>query len=84
MNINDNFEKILKKNLTDELKWVEEEIDLIFGNKDQNLSEQEKKSAKKILENLTDTVLDSDNDDIIFLFSDIFEKIKKKHPHIFN
>lgn len=84
MNINDNFEKILKKNLTDELKWVEEEIDLIFGNKDQNLSEQEKKSAKKILENLTDTVLDSDNDDIFFLFSDIFEKIKKKHPHIFS
>ena len=83
MNISENFEKMLKDFLVCELKWVEEEIDILFQDKMQEVSEKDKITANLILDNLMKDFLEWNNNELMEILTRTMENIKKKYPNLY-
>ncbi len=83
MNISENFEEIIRNFLQDELRWLEEEIDILYSSNTQKNSDQDRISANLILDIVMNHFLEWDNNELMERFMGTCENIKKKYPHLF-
>ncbi len=83
MNIIANYDKIIEENKKEHLAWIVEEFDLLFKGKNGKCSEQDKKTAEKIIDNIMTDINLLKNNDLFVVLSKTLQCIEQKFPEFF-
>ncbi|MBD3193972.1 MAG: hypothetical protein GF317_02885 [Candidatus Lokiarchaeota archaeon] len=76
-------EQALRYCFLNELKWFEEELDLLFNGKTHNYSENDLKIANEILDRMTETINNYGNENLLYLLTKFLCNIENKYPILF-
>ena len=83
MFLNYNSENLQKEEFQQHLYWFETEFDEIFQNKSEKLSEFEKKIANSLLNKLSESINQCQDEKLLYDLVSTLNNIEKKHPQLF-
>lgn len=85
MNLSGDYEKILEDTLKNELEWLEEELHLIFRQKQLKhcYSKDDISIGNQILDNVIDKIKSNNNKQLLNLLAITLNKIEKDYPEFF-
>ncbi|MBY9016195.1 MAG: hypothetical protein KGD68_10925 [Candidatus Lokiarchaeota archaeon] len=83
MFLNYNSENLQKEEFQHHLLWFETEFDEIFQNKSENLSEFEKDLANSLLNKLSESINQCQDEKLLYDLVITLNNIEKKHPKLF-
>lgn len=78
-----NYEHILEENLRNELLWLEEEFDILFKSKKDDLTQEDIKLGNQILNNVIDNLNLINNEDLLTSLALSLERIENSYPDFF-
>jgi cell division FtsZ-interacting protein ZapD len=78
-----NYEHILEENLRNELLWLEEEFDILFKSKKEDLTQEDIKLGNQILNNVIDNLNLINNEDLLTSLALSLERIENSYPDFF-
>ena len=81
--LNFNTESLQKEEFHQHLSWFETEFDEIFVNKSKNLTDFEKKLANSLLNKLSESINQCQDEKLLFDLVSTLNNIEKKHPELF-
>lgn len=74
---------VIKHEFTHQLKWFEEEFDLILGSKTHNITKIDAELAFAILDRLSETINEYRDKGLLFELITTLNNIEKKYPEYF-
>ena len=83
MFLNYNSEDIQKEEFQQHLYWFETEFDEIFQNKSEKLTEFEKTLANSLLNKLSESINQCQDEKLLYDLVSTLNNIEKKHPQLF-
>ena len=83
MFLNYNSENLQKEEFQQHLLWYEAEFDEIFQNKSENLSKFEKNIANSLLNKLSESINQCQDETLLYDLVSTLNNIEKKHPELF-
>jgi len=83
MFLNYNSENLQKEEFQQHLYWFETEFDEIFQNKSETLTEFEKKLANSLLNKLSESINQCQDEKLLYDLVSTLNNIEKKHPELF-
>jgi hypothetical protein len=83
MFLNYNSEGLQKEEFQQHLYWFETEFDEIFQNTSANLSEFEKNLANSLLNKLSESINQCQDEKLLYDLVSTLNNIEKKHPDLF-
>jgi len=83
MFLNYNSENLQKEEFQQHLYWFETEFDEIFQNKSEKLTEFEKKLANSLLNKLSESINQCQDEKLLYDLVSTLNNIEKKHPELF-
>jgi arsenate reductase-like glutaredoxin family protein len=83
MYLNYDSEKVQKEEFKEHLKWFEEEFDEIFQNKGHNYSKDDKNLANLLLNRLSESINDCNDEHLLYDLVSTLNNIERKHPDLF-
>ena len=83
MLLNYNSEDLQKEEFQQHLYWFETEFDEIFQNKSENLTEFEKNLANSLLNKLSESINQCQDETLLYNLVSTLNNIEKKHPELF-
>ena len=83
MFLNYNSENLQKKEFQQHLYWFETEFDEIFQNKSETLTEFERKLANSLLNKLSESINQCQDEKLLYDLVSTLNNIEKKHPQLF-
>jgi cell division FtsZ-interacting protein ZapD len=78
-----NYEHILEENLRNELLWLEEEFDILFKSKKDELTQEDIQLGNQILNNVIDNLNLINNEDLLTSLALSLERIENSYPDFF-
>ncbi len=81
--LNYNSEGLQKEEFQQHLYWFETEFDEIFQNTSANLSEFEKNLANSLLNKLSESINQCQDEKLLYDLVSTLNNIEKKHPDLF-
>ena len=83
MFLNYNSENLQKEEFQQHLYWFETEFDEIFQNTSANLTEFEKNLANSLLNKLSESINQCQDEKLLYDLVSTLNNIEKKHPELF-
>ena len=83
MFLNYNSDSLQKEEFQQHLYWFETEFDEIFQNTSTNLSEFEKNIANSLLNKLSESINQCQDEKLLYDLVSTLNNIEKKHPELF-
>jgi len=83
MFLNYNSENLQKEEFQQHLYWFETEFDEIFQNKSEELTEFERKLANSLLNKLSESINQCQDEKLLYDLVSTLNNIEKKHPELF-
>ncbi len=83
MFLNYNSENLQKEEFQQHLYWFETEFDEIFQNKSESLTEFEKNLANSLLNKLSESINQCQDEKLLYNLVTTLNNIEKKHPELF-
>jgi len=83
MFLNYNSENLQKEEFQQHLYWFETEFDEIFQNKSEKLTEFEKTLANSLLNKLSESINQCQDEKLLYDLVSTLNNIEKKHPELF-
>ncbi|NVM43805.1 MAG: hypothetical protein HWN79_02720 [Candidatus Lokiarchaeota archaeon] len=83
MFLNYNSENLQKEEFQEQLRWFEAEFDEIFQNRPENPSEYEKNLANSLLNKLSESINQCQDEKLLYDLVSTLNNIEKKHPALF-
>jgi len=83
MFLNYNSENLQKEEFQQHLYWFETEFDEIFQNKSESLTEFEKNLANSLLNKLSESINQCQDEKLLYDLVTTLNNIEKKHPELF-
>jgi len=83
MFLNYNSEDLQKEEFQQHLYWFETEFDEIFQNKSEKLTEFEKTLANSLLNKLSESINQCQDEKLLYDLVSTLNNIEKKHPQLF-
>jgi len=83
MFLNYNSENMQKEEFQQHLYWFETEFDEIFQNKSESLTEFEKNLANSLLNKLSESINQCQDEKLLYDLVTTLNNIEKKHPELF-
>ncbi len=83
MFLNYNSENLQKEEFQQHLYWFETEFDEIFQNKSEELTEFERKLANSLLNKLSESINQCQDEKLLYDLVSTLNNIEKKHPQLF-
>lgn len=81
--LNYNSENLQKEEFQQHLYWFETEFDEIFQNKSTKLTEFEKNIANSLLNKLSESINQCQDETLLYDLVSTLNNIEKKHPELF-
>ncbi|TXT61110.1 MAG: hypothetical protein BAJALOKI2v1_50078 [Promethearchaeota archaeon] len=81
--ISADYERVLEENLKNELIWLEEEFDLLFKSKKDELTDEDIKLGNQILNNIIDNLNLINDEDLLTSLALSLERIENSYPEFF-
>ena len=81
--LNYNSESVQKEEFKQHLSWFETEFDEMFVNKSNPLTDFEKKLANSLLNKLSESINQCQDEKLLFDLVSTLNNIEKKHPELF-
>jgi hypothetical protein len=78
-----NYEHILEENLRNELLWLEEEFDILFKARKDDLTPGDIQLGNQILNNVIDNLNLINNEDLLTSLALSLERIENSYPDFF-
>ena len=83
MYLNYDSDRIQKEEFKEQLKWFEQEFDEIFQNKRSQYTKEDKKLANLLLNRLSETINECNDENLLYDLVSTLNSIEKKHPNLF-
>jgi len=85
MNLNADYEKVLKDNVREDLEWLEQEFTLLFKQKQlkQCYSKEDISIGNQILDNIIDNIKTNNNEEVLNLLAITLNSLEKTYPIFF-
>jgi hypothetical protein len=83
MFLNYNSENLQKEEFQQHLYWFETEFDEIFQSKSEKLTEFERKLANSLLNKLSESINQCQDEKLLYDLVSTLNNIEKKHPQLF-
>ena len=83
MFLNYNSDNLQKEEFQQHLYWFETEFDEIFQNKSEKLTEFEKTLANSLLNKLSESINQCQDEKLLYDLVSTLNNIEKKHPELF-
>jgi len=83
MFLNYNSENLQKEEFQEQLRWFEAEFDEIFQNRPENPSEYDKNLANSLLNKLSESINQCQDEKLLYDLVSTLNNIEKKHPTLF-
>ena len=83
MYLNYDSDRIQKEEFKEHLKWFEQEFDEIFQNKRSQYTKEDKKLANLLLNRLSETINECNDENLLYDLVSTLNSIEKKHPNLF-
>ena len=83
MFLNYNSENLQKEEFQEQLRWFEAEFDEIFHNRSENPTEYEKNLANSLLNKLSESINQCQDEKLLYDLVSTLNNIEKKHPELF-
>ena len=83
MFLNYNSENLQKEEFQEQLRWFEAEFDEIFQNRPENPSEYDKNLANSLLNKLSESINQCQDEKLLYDLVSTLNNIEKKHPALF-
>ena len=83
MFLNYNSENLQKEEFQEQLRWFEAEFDEIFQNSSKKPTEYEKNLANSLLNKLSESINQCQDEKLLYDLVSTLNSIEKKHPTLF-
>ena len=83
MYLNYDSDRLQKEEFKEQLKWFEQEFDEIFQNKRKQYTKEDKKLANLLLNRLSETINECNDENLLYDLVSTLNSIEKKHPNLF-
>ena len=83
MYLNYDSDRLQKEEFKEQLKWFEQEFDEIFQNKRNQYTKEDKKLANLLLNRLSESINECNDENLLYDLVSTLNSIEKKHPNLF-
>ena len=83
MYLNYDSDRLQKEEFIEQLKWFEQEFDEIFQNKRSQYTNEDKKLANLLLNRLSESINECNDENLLYDLVSTLNNIEKKHPNLF-
>ena len=83
MYLNYDSDRLQKEEFIEQLKWFEQEFDEIFQNKRSQYTKEDKKLANLLLNRLSESINECNDENLLYDLVSTLNNIEKKHPNLF-
>ena len=83
MYLNYDSDRLQKEEFIEQLKWFEQEFDEIFQNKRSQYTKEDKKLANLLLNRLSESINECNDENLLYDLVSTLNSIEKKHPNLF-
>lgn len=77
------YDAIMENNLLEQLNWLKSEFDFLFKFKKHKISQEDKKLARRIIDNFMDNINVIENERMLEILSDALETLEFDYPELF-
>ena len=84
MHLHGDYEAIMENNLLEQLNWLKNEFDFLFKFKKNKISPEDRKLARRIIDNFIDCINIVDNERMLEILSEALETLEFDYPELFS